>query len=363
MFQRIGTGLDKLDLTAFNFTYNATSNLNNDYVNTGFLYDKKVGLYDFFKYQVGVKGKSFRDIITGNMDDDATFGGMRYRYEYEAELYRNDRRTVNQNYSITTSLVLPKPVDISIRPISLSWTRGYSVLPDPTIMDSTKTFPDLQLGANSNILEKLPIVKKNLQNLGMQSTYRYSLSVKKNYASPGNVNSLIKKDITRKHGWDPLVSLDGVLKKWPVNLDYAYRLSLDSSVIVIDLDDRDSLVENSGQKHRTSGNTWNIKYTLQGKPDRQMNMFNRWTVPIKGETVFSVDVTHTSTKSTREEPGGTGLKQEEEWSLNLHPKITYDFTDNIDGLLEYIFEKSYNSFDESKRTNNALLLTVTIHFN
>ena len=358
-FEKMGAGLDKINLTTFNFTYNASCNLNNDYLSTDFLADKEIWLYDFFKYQLGVKGRGFRDIITGNMDDDNAFGGMRYRWNYEEELFRNDRRIADQNYTIKTSMALPKPLDVTISPISLSWKRGYTILPNPMIMDSAITFPELQIGASSNVLEKIPFVKQKMKSLGIRSSYRLAKTVKKRYASPNDTASEIQSDINRGHSWDPLISIDGLLKKWPINVDYAYRFSMDSTVSL----KGKSEIDNSGSKMKSYGNTWNVKYTIPGKPNRELKLLNRWTIPIKGETVMNMDVTHTSNRKTYERIGEDKPEEERDWGIMVHPKVIYDLTDNVDGLVEYIFDKSYESYSETTRTNNTFALTITIHFN
>ncbi len=359
-FEKVGTGLDKINLTAFNFTYNASSGLNNDYISTGYLADKEIWFYDFFKYQMGVKGRNFRDIITGNMDDETAFGGMRFRSGYDEELYRNDRRTTSQDYTISTSMALPKPLDITIRPISLSWRRSYTILPNPMIMDSAITFPEFQIGASSNVLEKIPFVKQKMKSLGIRSSYRLSKSVKKRFAEPGNTASEIRSDIDRGHAWEPLISVDGVLKKWPVNIDYAYRFSVDSTISL----EGEKQDDNTGSKSKSHGNTWNVKYTIPGKTNREIKLLNRWTIPIKGETVMSMDVTHTSNTRTFRRIQGTNKPEEErDWGFMVHPRVTYDFTDNVDGFVEYIFDKSYESLNETTRTNNTFALTITIHFN
>ncbi len=367
VFGTMEKGLDKVSLTSVTFSYSASSDLNNDYISTGYLASQDIWFYDFFKYQMGVKGRNFRDIITGNMNDTAAFGGVRFREKlgHDIELYKNDKRTVNQNYSIGTSMRLPKPLDVSFKPISLGWSRDYSVIPNILIMDSTITFPDLRVGASSNVLERIPVIKQNLKNLGLRSSYKLTKTTKKSCSNPGVEGSLIRSDITRRHAWEPLVSVDGLLKKKPINMNYAFRFSFDSTVSL----DGDSVIDGSESKTKNFGNTWNVKYTVVGKKDRELKMFNRWTVPIKGETVMSLDVTHKKTEKSyqrpSEDPEATSSMEdaiEEDWSFLLHPKITYDFTDNVDGLLEYIFERTYTEIDETKRTNNTLALTITIYF-
>ncbi len=374
VFGSMEKGLDKVGLTSVTFNYSASSNLNNDYISTEFLAAQDIWFYDFFKYQMGVKGRSFTDIITGNMNDTTAFGGIWYRKNkgYDYELYRNDKRTANQNYSFGTSMRLPKPVDVTLKPISLGWSRDYTVIPETMIMDSAITFPDLRVGASSNVLERIPFIKKNMKNFSLRSSYQLTKTTKKSYTDPGVLTSLIRSDITRGHAWEPLVSVDGLLKVKPININYAFRYSVDSKVTL----DGEEVRDGSNSKTKNYGNTWNVKYTIPGKTDRELKLFNRWVVPIKGETVMSLDVTQKKTERTYERTGvaedqtqqttGDGSAftdfTEEDWSFILHPKITYDFTDNVDGLLEYIFEKEYTYLNETTRTNNTLALTVTIYF-
>ena len=95
--------------------------MNKDIIGSGF---------DFLKYQLGLKGKDFRSFLRGDMDDDV-LGGMRYRALAgdKIDLYRQDKRSTDQRYSISSGLSISVPFQLSISPISLSWSRNFEVIP------------------------------------------------------------------------------------------------------------------------------------------------------------------------------------------------------------------------------------------
>lgn len=352
-FGVMGKGLDKIGLSSVNFNYNASLDLNNDFLDVNFLSAEDVYFYDFTKYQLGVKHRSFKDIITGNIDDDNAFGGPRYRINkgYDYDLYKNDVRNTHQDYRISTSMRLPKPIDVNINNISLGWKRDYQKKWDILYLDSSVTFPDIQVGASSKILEKIPLVKQHMNNLDLNSAYTFS-KTEVNRKS----DNLLRKDFTIGQGWNPLVSLNGQLKKRPINVDYTYSFRIDETTTEENGKDTEK-----GRTTKVHGNEWNVKYDIPGKPDREWKLFRGWVVKIKGDVSMSLNISYNANE-TKDLSRVPEEQNQRDWKLSVHPLVTYDFTDNIDGLLEYIFEKEYNDYNDENITFNRFAFTLTIYF-
>jgi hypothetical protein len=352
-FGVIGKAFDKVGFSSVNFTYNAALDLNSDFLAVDYLHDQNVYFYDFFKYQLGVKHRGFSDIVTGNIDDKNDFGGPRYRISrgYDYDLYKNDRRTTRQDYRINTSLRLPRPIDVNINTISLSWRREYQRTFDTLYLDSTVTFPDFQVGASSGVLKNIPFIKRIMNDLGLSSAYNYTKSERNQ-----NNGNILRTDFTTGHGWNPLVSLNGQLKKRPINVDYTYSFRIDETSTYENGENT-----NRGRLSKVYGNEWNVKYDIPGKPDREWKLFRGWVIKIKGDVSMSLNVGYNANVTT--DYKGTQEDQKiRDWKFAIHPLITYDFTDNIDGLLEYIFEKEYDGLGDETITFNRFAFTLTIYF-
>ena len=80
-------------------------------------------------------------------------------------------------------------------------------------IDSTITWPELRVSASSSILDRITILKQQMSSMSLSSTY----SFKKDSAITYD-----KINITREHGWAPLVSFRGTLKRWPINTGYRH---------------------------------------------------------------------------------------------------------------------------------------------
>ncbi len=353
VFDILDKGFDKIGLSAINFNYNASLDLNNDFLDTDFLKKNKIKAFDFLKYQLGAKGRDFKDVITGNIDDYNTFGGPRFRTRkgYDYRLYKNDSRVTHQDYKVSTSLRLPRPLDITLSPLSLGWRNDFQRTHEETFLDSTRVFPEFQIGASTNILEKIPLVKQFLNNLGLNSAYNFSKTERYTFVSSSDLTK--RKDLTIGHSFSPLVSLNGQMKKRPINIDYTFSFSVDSTSTY----EGDNL-KGEGKKTRSSQNDWSFKYDIPGKTDREFKLFRNWVVQVKGDISMGMTVNFNATRVQDYEQN----KEWDNWLFKVHPLVTYDFTDNIDGKVEYIYEKEYDGITDEKKTFNRFALTVTIYF-
>jgi hypothetical protein len=340
----------------------------NDNVGKDYLAGNNAWFYDFFKYQMGVKGRSFRDIITGNTDDRDALLGVQNRLDYEQSLYRNDVRSTKQDYSISTSMRLPSPIDITITPISLAWSRQYKVLPAISIIDTTTTFPDFKVEAQTNVLEKIKAVKKLVSKLGLRTGYGYKLSVHKTYENFATRS--IREDKTRGNSFSPLINLDGILQWRPINFSYTWNYSSDTTVTLVD----GAVSQHSGALTKKHDHVWTVKYTLPGKADRKFSLFKRWTVPIKGDLTMGATVGYNSSSAFRENLmyngdiiiTTTGKRDSvtiRSTGLRIAPELNYDFTDNIKGKLTYLYDRVFNGATKETAVKNEFILTVRINFN
>jgi hypothetical protein len=192
-----------------------------------------------------------------------------------------------------------------------------------------------------------------MDKCGLSSTYRFIKTDNMSYYN--RIDSIIAHDENLSHNWEPLINLDGKLKKWPIYFDYKY--SFNSTDVNRFNDPQDTTVENAGNQKKEYKNIWTAKYTIPGKSDRELNLFNRWTIALKGDMVMSLNVNYNVSET---EYDNKDLKPVRNWTFSIHPEINYNFTDYVDGKLEYIFDKNYQSETETLLTNNKLSLTIKL---
>jgi hypothetical protein len=354
---QIKKGYDKIGLRNISFTYSADLNLRNDYISQEYLSKKGGGFWDFFIYQTGFSGRNFSDIIAGTMDDDSSFGGMKDRYGIDdEELYRNDIRTTERKYSISTGLDFKVPFELTLSPITLEWNdHTGKQAKDSTYYDKSKTFPKIQIGANTPALMKISLIKQNFRSMRCNSSY--------NYEKTAAWTSLQKFSEATRHTLRPLISLSGDFTKAPVTITYSCDKSNEQERLGVNSSDTGIT---SKTKEDQLDHTFSINYEIQ-KNSRlsEIKLFS-WTIPVSGKTTlgFKGNVSkHVAKKGERKEKGGDFDWQPTEnlRSFSLSPKITYIFTDNINGeaFYERGQEKRLNS--ETKKTNKfAIILNVKL---
>jgi len=331
-FSGVDSFFNAINLSKVSFNYTASQELTNNYMNKDIIGSG----FDFLKYQLGLKGKDFRSFLRGDMDD-GVLGGMRYRALAgdKIDLYRQDKRSTDQKYSISSGLSITVPFQLSISPISLSWSRIFEVRPDTNFYDTTITFPDFSLGLRTSSLIKLPLIKDILNSLELNS----NLNLKR---ICGNKND-IDPDTTKEFSMSPLVGIQGVVKKWPINFSYRSKISRSK---VYDKKMVSSQI-NSG------GHELDISYRIERNSRLSEINLLRWKIPVRGKTTMGI----TGNREVR-----TELKSKiNEVSYSIKPYISYIFTDNITGNLEYIHGNEKNGEHETKKREFALI--VNIQFN
>jgi cell surface protein SprA len=332
---RIKKGCDFVGFNSLNFTYSTTDNLTNNFLGTDYLSNQNVGWSNLMAYQLGLGGRSFSDIISGNMNDRSSLGGMRNRtplndnYNY----YQNDNRATNRTYQVSTSLKLSTPIDLSLSPISLQWSTRYSVRPDTTFYDTTRSFPEFHVGAQSSALNKVALISRYAQGVNLSSSFAVRKNTNVSSASGGT-------SVGTTYDLSPLVGVNGTLKKWPVSISYQHSLSSDKR-------------ESNGAATETThdGDNVDMNYEVQkaAGASTTIKLF-KWQIPIRGRT--SMGMRFSRDHSTIVTAGETTSDVS---NVSLTPHLSYIFTDNVTGTLEYTYSQATNN-GATTTTNTAALI-------
>ncbi len=361
-FKGMETAVSKVSLSDFRLSYNASSNLKNDNLSDRYLsVEKDMGKLDLLSYSLGFRDRSVWDIVTGDLDDQNAFGGMHSRTHNSAQLAlaRNDSRSSSQDWSISTSLRLPSPLDLNLNTLRLGWNRSFSTKPPQKVdtpseewyRDTSITWPSAQIGASTTALQKLPFMAAIMKNINLNSDYRFEKTLR-----------LTNTDTTTgfSHGFSPLVGLNGQLKKWPISLTYSHSFSYDSTVnsnvgtTATEGTDGDKKNTTSAVSHTDRAE---VKHTIRAGKLTEIK-FLRWTIPIKGELAWGISGDRS--QEQKEERGVTQVNYTK-WSVS--PYVYYDFTDNVRGTFEYTgsWENHKRPYEE-ERADQAFWLKVKINF-
>ncbi len=363
-FGSLEKNLGKINLRSFNFNYNVSSTLKNDYLDAQFVKAEAGDFKEFMLYQLGFLHRWHdRGFLFGDMDDQDDFGGMDFRKNFarqkELKLYENDQRSVQSDISISTSMRLPHPIDLDFTTMSLGWRKSYTREPDTTQIDTTITWPEARLSAQWSILEKISFIKNLMRSISLSSGYTHSRS----RTVIGRNGKEVRIDTENR--FDPLASIRGTLKKWPVNINYSYDQSFDSSYT--DNSDKvdakmDSLAGESsgdnGKKTISSSHTFEINHSIRSSRLSEIKVF-RWTIPIKGELAMGMEAEHASTV---ERIGGDEQSKTSLYSITPH--MAYDFTTNVRGTASYsgIWKKQKGANIDNEETDDhkfSLLVRIT----
>lgn len=332
-FSGVDSFFDAVKLSSINFNYSASQNLINNYLN-----NRIIGSgFEFIKYQLGIKGKDFHSFWLGDMDDNV-LGGMRYRALKgdSLYLYREDRRNTEQKYTISSGLSITVPFQLSISPISLSWSRNFEVRPDTSYYDTSITFPDFSIGLRSSALMKLSMINNILQSLDLSSNLNYKRSMR--------INSSII-DTTEDFSMSPLIGINGTIKKWPINFSYRAKISR-SKTFDTDIN----------SKIRTGGHELDISYHIERNSRLSEIKLLRWRIPVRGKTTMGL----TGSRDIKKEEKENGIEGINEVSFSIKPYLSYVFTDNITGSFEYTHGKVKR--DEQEEITRKMALIVNIQF-
>jgi hypothetical protein len=360
-FDVMEKGLSKINLNDFNFTYTASLDLKNEYLDTAFLGNEDISAWDFFLYQIGAKNRGFGDVVTGDIDDYDAFGGAWYRYgkygqDSPQKLYQNDLRSTSQNWSLSTSMRLPQPLDLSFSGVSLGWKRKYSHKPDTLFIDTVITWPEIHAGANTRILDRITFLKQIMQSMDLSSGYSFQKDSALTYD---------RIDITRTYGWEPLISFKGTLKKWPISMVYSHNFSISNSE---SRSRRESIQDTSalnkrGTEKKNHGNTATVSYKLRPHKKSEIQVL-RWTIPIKGELDMGVDGkhSHATEKPTVNGKPTQDRPSEDRTDMSVEPHISYYFTENVKGELRYLASKLTDDKLKEETITQSFTMLIRINF-
>jgi cell surface protein SprA len=356
VFKIMEKGLSKLNLNDINFTYSASLDIKNEYLDTAFLKSKDISAWQYFLYQLSAKDRSFGDVWTGNIDDNSAFGGVYYRRNNARHeslgLNDNDTRATKQTLSVSTNLRLPQPIDLSLNGLSLAWKRNYTHKNNNMLSDTAITWPEIHAGASTRVLDRINALKQYMQSMDLSSGYTFMRESTITYD---------RVDITRTHTWSPLISFKGTLKKWPVSTVYTFDFSQKTSR----KDSRNSIEtvvpENpSGEKstkEKMFGNNLTLSYKLRPHKKSEIQ-FLRWTIPLKGELEMGIDgkYSHGIVEPASEEDPDDIL------DMSLSPHMSYFFTENVKGELSYAAGRHTDKKQSEVTVTHVFSVMVRINF-
>jgi hypothetical protein len=316
----------KIGMRSIVFEYDANTDLKNSYLSSTFLADT-AGLdgYEYLKYQLGLR-RNFSDYFWGRVDGKEGLGQMFYRDGLGGshDLYRYDQSMGSWSARFSTAFAIPAPVKINFSNISLSWGREFYAQPDTNFIDTTAVLPDVRVSANTDALEKIPLVLTHLSKLGLTSSFGYKASRKE---------TKDRTDTTTTVDFQPLFSLDGKFKKWPT-LTATYRFGMSGTRIVSGGKGESAGVLSTENTNKNS-HTFNIGYEFSTTGRFQEIKLGKWAIPIQGKT--NVGLAINWEKTDRETIIGDGEPQtEDNYQLDYSPYIEYRFTDNIKGQARYL---------------------------
>jgi hypothetical protein len=261
---------------------------------------------------------------------------MRYRSRNDNNnYYKDDNRATNRNYQVSTSLRLANPIDLSLSPISLQWSTRYSVRPDTSFYDTTRSFPEFHVGAQSSALNKLEIVRRFAQSVSLSSGFSIKRNTSTTSASRGTT-------IGTTYELSPLVAVNGTIKKWPVTFNYQHSLSNDKR-------------ESGGNATTTTrdGDNLDMNYEIQKTAGASTIKIFKWQIPVRGRTTMGMRFSRDHSTTTM-----AGEKTSDVSNLSLTPHLSYIFTDNVTGTLEYTYSKATNNGATTTTNTGALVAEI-----
>lgn len=329
-------GFKKLGLRTISYNYAASSNLQNNYLSTSLLQRSKYGFWDFFLYQIGQKDRTFNEIITGDMNDYHEFGGMWYRKGGDDySLYKNDSRMVERSHKFSTGLDLTYPFEIHFNPISFGFSTKFTAKPDSTFIDTTYSFPEISVNTNTPAFMKVGVISDFFTSFSANSAFSYKKMMHIRAAS---------RDTTIRIDLAPLIAISALVKKWPINLNYSHSYSKEDS--------KQKLISSYTV---TNGDELKISYEIEKNSRLSEIRVLNWTIPVKGKTTVGFTGYRKGTY-TKYNDG----HDDTNITLSINPFLTYIFTDNVTGTLQYSWAQDKKNTATDK--NSSFELIVDIRF-
>jgi hypothetical protein len=359
-FAGVKKGYSKIGFRSISFNYTSDMSLRNDFLNQEYMGAKGISFFDYFRYQAGFSGRDFWDVVNGTMDDHHGMGGMKNRQLLDNEdLYRNDTRSTDRKYTISTGLNFTAPFEFSLSPISFEFGDHVGTqAKDTAYYDKSRTYPKFSIGANTPALMKIKVIKQYFSSMTCNTSY--------NFERTANWSSVPKFSDAVRHTMHPLISLAGQIAKTPVSINYSCDKSKEFQRM--GSGSQDSLI-NSQTRDNKVDHTFTINYEIQ-KNSRlsELKLFS-WTIPVSGKTTISFKGNFSKElaekKESDEAARNTETADKDGWektndlfSFALSPKIAYVFTDNING--EGYWEIGRRKVNDNKTTTNKFAIIINI---
>jgi hypothetical protein len=363
--ENVAKGLETVGFESINLGYRASMDLSNSYMGIDYLdYGLAGSKANYMLYSFGVFDRSFMDFVTGNMNDGNAFGGVQNRIGWQGSenfnYYSGDMRKTSQSVNGSTSMKIPKPIEISINTISLGWTKSYQVTPETDKINMTLTFPDLSIGMSSSALEQIEVVKQNFSMFRLDWGYNY----RHTKTISGAPSSKIENNYTVGWGLLPLIKTTVRLKKIGIDLSYSLSLGADSTSTYNSSKEKNiwivTLVNSS--KTKTITNSWAAGYHVDGRKGRTIKLFRDQIVEINGDIDYGLGVDVTKTKHYFTKNLSAEDENYEDITLNFGPVMKYKFTKNIDAILRYDLSHSITGKEELLSHVGKGSMEVTISF-
>ena len=143
----------------------------------------------------------------------------------------------------------------------------------------------------------------------------------------------------------PLVGIDGTLKKWPVTFKYQHTLHREATATGA-----------NPQSVARDGDNLDMSYEIQKSSTglASIKLF-KWSIPVRGHA--SLGVTFSKDQSVTTIAGSVTSNVS---NLSLIPHLSYIFTDNVTGTLQYNYARATQ--DGAITTTNTASLIAEIKF-
>jgi hypothetical protein len=349
----IGRGVNKINMRSINFEYDVATDLKNNFLSSAFLAETAgMSGYDFFQYQLGLRRGRPSDYLFGSLGE-RELGWMQYRPQNNdnIDLYRNDQSKGSWAARFSTAFSIPDPFKVDFTGVSLGWGREFYGQPDTTYIDTVAVMPEARVGANTKALTKFPLVKKYFNDLGASSSFSLKKSRKETKE---------RTDTTTAIEFQPLISLDGKLIRWP-SLTSNYRFGASNTKVVAGgKDSTGSAQWISTENTARYSHTLTLAYAFTGAGKIKELRLRKWAIPVQGKMTMGLGVNWESSEIRTTKIGNGDDVVTKESNFNYSPYLDYIFTANIRGQARYL--GSHKNQDGKRTLNQRFELTAEVTF-
>jgi hypothetical protein len=185
------------------------------------------------------------------------------------------------------------------------------------------------------VLQKITFIDKFVTGLSMNSTYTYKNTYRFANADSTNV---------KRHDFSPLVALSGTIRKWPIKFNYQHTMSKEKK-------------DAGGTANTTtfdSGDEIDVSYEIENNGGLTEIKIFKWNIPVKGRTTTGLKISRSSGYDEySEQPRLT------ESSISFAPYLSYIFTDNVTGKVQYSYsDVKTNKGDETRTNDFGLVINI-----